>query len=436
MGNIQNLSLICVLLYASFWLIVSIRQYRRNSSLSASSVLYMSYFLFAILAVILYTNPRLGLEHEELSLFPFIYLAAMLMMGSSTLRQYDNKAYTAIQVPNKSLVMALIYLYVFLSIIIIPSVISHMGEGLTMLILDQDGGANLYNDAKVSYVASDRKISNLPAIIYGLLSDFGIFLFFYYLTLKNRKKLIMILFFLSIAVKMIEPLSRGGRTGVTMSALTILITYFLFKPFIDQKTRSIVRKLGVLVFVLVAVPFALLTISRFGSTEESSLDSVIYYAGQAPLNFDKYCLDAGGIRYGDRTCPEFKRLLGFSNVPIDIDTRRAKYSYLKIDDDVFYTYVGDFVLDFGPFIAFLLFAVFSMVFLNATKCKGHIMPFHKLILVFFCACVCIQGGMYLFNYSHMGNYQMLMIFLLYFVFRFDYANSSIARVKVDEKYQG
>lgn len=436
MGNIDRLSFICVLLYALFWLIVSVRQYRRNSSLGASSVLYMSYLFFAILAVILYINPRLGWEHEKLSVFPFIYLAAMLMMGSSTLRQYDNSAYTAIQMPRKSLIMALIYLYVFLSILIIPSVISHMGEGLTMLMLDQDGGSNLYNEAKVSYVASDRKITNLPAIIYGLLSDCGIMLFFYYLTFKDRKKWIMILFFLSIVVKMIEPLSRGGRTGVTMSALTIMITYFLFKPFIDQKTRSIVRKLGVIVFVLAAVPFIILTISRFGNTGDGSLDSIISYAGQAPLNFDKYCLDAGGIRYGDRTCTEFKRLLGFSNVPIDIDTRRAKYSYLKIDDNVFYTYVGDFVLDFGPFIAFLLFAVFSMVFLNATKCKGHTIPFHKLILVFFCACVCIQGGMYLFNYSHMDNYQMLMIFLLYFVFRFDYSNSSIERVTADEKYQG
>ena len=91
-------------------------------------------------------------------------------------------------------------------------------------------------------------------------------------------------------------------------------------------------------------------------------ESIEWYYGQSFLNFNNYGLDAGGIRYGDRTANFFKSFL-FDDVPHNFVERREKYSHLKIDDYYFYTFVGDFTIDYGPILAVLLFYNFFCYFL-------------------------------------------------------------------------
>ena len=131
------------------------------------------------------------------------------------------------------------------------------------------------------------------------------------------------------------------------------------------------------------------------------------YIGQANLNFNNYGLDAGGIRYGDRTFRVFKEILGFPNVPSGPTERRFKYSNLRIDDNRFSTFVGDFTIDFGSVVAVVIFIVFSLLFLRLTKPKNGMMTFSQLIILYLSILIPLQGGMYLFNYSDGGNYRLI-----------------------------
>jgi hypothetical protein len=113
-------------------------------------------------------------------------------------------------------------------------------------------------------------------------------------------------------------------------------------------------------------------------------------------------------------------MLGFDNVPHNFYERRAKYPNLKINDEAFIGFVGDFTLDFGPFIAPIIFIFFTLFILNNTRVRNGRILFHQLILLHFVMCICIQGGMKLFSYSDVSNLRIITIFIAYWAFRIDY----------------
>ena len=151
------------------------------------------------------------------------------------------------------------------------------------------------------------------------------------------------------------------------------------------------------------------------------VNSTLFYLGQQNLFFNSYGLDNNGIRYGDRTVPLFKRMLGFDGVPNNFHERREKYPNLRINDEVFVGFAGDWVLDFGPYIAPLLFVAFSGVVLLGSRVRDGIIRFHQLVLLHFVMTVGMLGGIKLYPYSDVGGNLQLIVYLgAYVVFFVDH----------------
>lgn len=161
-----------------------------------------------------------------------------------------------------------------------------------------------------------------------------------------------------------------------------------------------------------------LTISRFGERDEGTGGAMLRYIAQAPLNFNNYALDNGGIRYGDRTINLFKQFAGM-NPPESVTDVRYKYYHHKMNDGIFSTHVGDFVLDFGPIGAVVIFIFLSSIFYSKVKIKNETISFRSLLTVFFVSCMAIHGGMYLFFYSFMRNLLIMAYVFMYFLLYID-----------------
>ena len=288
-----------------------------------------------------------------------------------------------------------------------------------LLLTDPTGGKELYLLAHEGRSESGGIITNLFSIIYNVFSDIGILLYFYYLAFIPKKRILSIGFIVAIILGLLLPISKGLRTGVTMKIFTILCAYITMKRFIPIEKRKIINRVGGICLGIVIFLMTVLTLSRFGNRYEGPLTYVVNYVGQGNLHFDTKALDAGGIRYGDRTANTFKRLLMFDDVPNSIMDVRSKYSHLKMDDSIFYTFVGDFVLDYGPILTILLFTVFSMITSKITKIKKNRLYFHQLIILFMVMCICTQGSFYLFNYSFTGNLCIIAFALTYVIFWYD-----------------
>lgn len=414
-------SYIYLLIYILLWFTVCFTHYKR-AKFSSGFVVVLSYFVYGILSFILYSNNYLGKDYGELSLFPFIYLFAMLYMFLSPVFKYEKSNVIRVIVPSKMIVQIFLLVYCFCAIIIIPNTISSLKEGITLLLLDSSGGQELYSTAHENYVMREKGVSGiygLISIVYNIFSDVAKFMFFYYLTVKDKKKIFILLFCIVFVVDLLSPLSKGGRTNVIMNLFSFLMAMTLFFPFYSIKVKKILKKSVIILFLIVSIPFMALTISRFGERDYGTSGGMLSYTGQAPLNFNLNALNAGGTRNGDRTINLFKQFF-FNDIPEDINGVRYKYRHLKMDDSIFSSYVGDFVLDYGPIGAFIIFLIISIYFNRKIRISDKTISFQSLFLIYFILCIAMHGGMYLFYYSFLSNLCIIAFIFMYLLFYIDY----------------
>jgi oligosaccharide repeat unit polymerase len=420
----SHLSNIYLILFVITWIVTIIVYQKKKQHFDAGSVLLCSYLLYSIASLLLYNSDnQFYAFNDSIRLFPFIYLYLMLMLAFSPILKYDYKRINDIQKPTTVFLNAVCIIFIVASLAQLPTIISDFSVNIIRLLIDSSGGQELYTESlSNAYSTGDGSISNLASIISNSFGNLGILLLFYYLTLKNHSKLILIGLFYSCIISILTNISLGQRGPISAVLLSMIVTYFALKKFFQPKINKIIIIVGIILIIAIAVPLIALTTSRFGGSVAGSLSSVYYYAGQENLYFNNYGLDNGGIRYADRTFPLFKRMLGFDNVPYNFIERRQKYRYLEINDEVFVGFVGDFTFDYGPFAAPIIFVLFTLFVLHKTRIRNGRILFHQLILIHFVMCVCMLGGMKLYPFSDTGgNLQLIVYCLAYTCFTVDYS---------------
>lgn len=357
----------------------------------------------------------------------------MIIIAAWPVFKYDELKIREIQKPSNVMFNSIALLIIVCTLATMQNGLPKIASGFMKILFDSTAGLAIYKETMDSSEASnigDGKIANLPAIITGLLSDIGILMFFFYLTLKKRSAFITLGLLMAFLFQILEQIAISQRGPVIDRLLTIIISYFALKKFIPSKINNVIKITGIVIILSITIPIVAITTSRFDREGSGgAMSSVLFYAGQENLYFNNYGLDNGGLRYGDRTFPFFKRMMGFDNVPHNFFERRAKYNNLKINDEVFIGFVGDFTLDFGPYIAPLFFIVFTFFILRNTRVRNGRILFHQLILLHFVMCICIQGGMKLFSFSDLSNLRIITVFIAYMVFKFDYEESKKRRLK-------
>ena len=415
------LSYVYITLYVLAWVVTLILYQRKRKAIDAGSVLLVSYLVLAILSFFLYES---GIyDFKRIELLPFVYLYSLLLLVSMPVFKYDSFKIDRIQEPSSLILNTVSLVFIISTIVWIPSVLSEFTSGNSVLFLDAYVGAELYNDAyNIAYFGDDADDGlNLPAIISGNMSVLGVLLLFYYLTLEKGNRLVLIGLLVSNISLILPSLLRGQRNGIIETMLVMVVTYFALKKFIPKRVNRQIKIVGLALVIVSLIPFITITFSRFSESNLGAGGSLLYYAGQANLFFNNYGLDGGGIRYGDRTVPLFKRVLGFENVPRDFWERRHKYSHLKIDDGVFITFVGDFTLDFGPVAAAIILMLFTAYIINRTRIRNQRLLFHQLILLHLVMYLCIIGSFKLYPYADAGgNIKLVVLFIAYGIFRWDY----------------
>ena len=411
-----------IITYIVLWALTFSYYWKKKKVFGAGNLIIASYLVYAILSFFLYNHPYYQWNETDnnLKLFPFIYLFLAMLIFLQPVLKYDETC--NIQQPSPSLLNFLSYLFIVFSILVSPFVISKLYDGIFYMLVLDSGAEELYADAHAGAIsAQDNSLFYILCHgLFDIFSDFGILMFFMQASRAETKRRLLVGVGFGVFLGMVETLSIGLRTQFVMKFLLIIASYFLFRHHLPTRINSAFKKVG---YVLIAfVAFFLITIntSRFSYKTYDSSYQLLNYAGMASLQFDKYCLDAGGTRNGDRTFNYFKKWLRFKNVPDGLQGTRDRYSYMKLDDSKFSTYVGDFALDFGPIGAALILCMSSFAFSHLTRRRGNRILFHQLILIFFVMAVCVQGGMYLFYYSMFRNYYIVYYIMFYFIFKVDY----------------
>jgi oligosaccharide repeat unit polymerase len=334
---------------------------------------------------------------------------------------YERSNIEYIQQPSNRLITIFFAVYIIATIVSIPEIIQSIQDNLILLLTDEDAGVEIYKEKTQGGNGALSSIIGPFSALHNLFKDTAVFLFFYYLTQKEKKKIVIVLMLLIFIISMVSSVAAGGRTKFVLLFLSMAVSFFTFYKYWDKKTYNRIKKTVVFFIIIVSIPFVALTFSRFAYRYDNGgmIGGIADYTGQAPIVFNQYALDAGGTRNGDRTATFFKKILGY-NPPKDFWEGRLKYSSMRLSDHDLSTFVGDFVLDFGPEVAFLLFFSFSTLFMILTRTRTRAISFPKLYLLYFAMCVCAQGSQYLFSYSYKDNMVVCAFIFMYFVFLFDF----------------
>lgn len=420
MSTTDIISNFYILLLNLAWLITLVIYQRKTSQIDAGTIVLSSYLLYAVFSLLLFNSPFYFFDDMEL--FPFIYLFLMQLLFFSPILRFGSQEINEIQRPSSIILLVVNLVFIITSLMQLPKIISEFAISIIKLLTVSSGGQELYNDAMADSVSlGDGSISNLPSIITNAYGNFGVLLFFFYLTLEKRNVLITVGLFIACIISILNNISLGQRGPIMEIVLSMVVTYFALRKFFQPSVKKVINIAGIVLLTATIVPIVALTNSRFSESKEGSNATVYFYVGQENLFFNNNGLDNGGIRYGDRTFPFFKKMLGFQNVPDNFWERRNKYPNLIINDEMFINFVGDFTLDFGPFLPPLIFIIFTIFVLNKTIVKDGILLFHQLILLHFVMSVSMLGGMKLYPFSDVGgNLQLIVYILAYQFFRLEY----------------
>lgn len=416
-------------LYISLWAISFYVHYKRTKYLGAGGTILLMFLVYSLISFFVYSTS--DYTQKPLRVLPFIYLFGCIIVASMPVLKYNESKVVAIDPPSPTFIHVFTYLYLFCALIRIPEVFSNMSTGITLILMDSDAGSQLYNDAHFAREASGG-ISNLFAIFYNVFADASIILFFYYWIFFPKRRITIIVFAISIGVQVLSQVSMGLRTETTLKALSVFIAYITMRRFMTKQQRRKIAIIGGGFLGLVLAVLLALSLSRFGEKEGGVSSGTLSYIAMGNLEFNQSVWDVEGTRNGDRTANTFKALLGF-DVPKDIQAVRSRYSRLGVDDGVFYTFVGDFVLDYGKFMTVILFTFFSSIFCRITRPQRRHIKMHQLIALYFVMCVVVQGGFYLFSYSFLSNLVILGFLVLYLIFWFDSNSKKIKHAVSQEE---
>lgn len=406
-------------IYSFLWIIYYLIYRKHNKTFNGGSALILLYGVLSLVSIAYYNNEfyskKLGIE-----LFPFLYLFITVMITMLPITKFcSDKKITHIQKPSANYIYIVSWVIILVSIIVTPSIISDMRSGIFSILTNADAGLDLYQDGLENYVNGESAI----VAIFSLLSSFSILLLLCLPIFKVKNKIIIYGLLYSFIINLLHPISQGSRTKATLLIITTIITFFCLKQFYSKKAIRIINRLMIAVCSMIAVPFVALTVSRYGEKDGGGWFSFLRYAGESSINFNQYCLYEPTSRNADKVFPLFKRLLGYNNIPENYVELRAKYSNMAIDDSVFYTFMGDFVLDFNPYFAIVFVMLLSMIFISLTSRKNNsnTILFHQIIMLYIAICLCANGSLYLYTYGYKaGNYKLITLILIYLFTKFSY----------------
>ena len=398
--------------YLVAWIATLIWYQCRRNTIDAGTAIISLQVVYGVFSIISLNDPLFSAAYDELRLFPFIYLFVMMLIALSPVIYNHLHPSDSIAEP-KTRVLGIIAIVLCITALLqIPDMMSDSGNGIVKIITDNDAGKEAYTEQVENVSERGSAIHNLPAVIFNMLADFAPFLLFYYLTLKRKHWILLTSLAIAVIIGLMLPVSRGQRGGVITTMLALLGAYFLYRRYLSRKINMLIQSAIVAIVLLVSIPVTIITISRFEKESAGVGGFVSWYVGQGNLYFNNHGLDAGGIRYGDRTMNLLKRAIDPST-PKNFAERRDKYSNLELDDSFFSTFVGDFTIDYGPVAAFVIFVVFNLLVIRAIRPRDKILSLQQLLLIYIVICINIKGGMTLFPYSDTNNLQLITFAMLY-----------------------
>ncbi len=408
------ISILFLVVCFSVWLSFTYKRYSRCKL----CLFFLSFYFISSLSSLLFYYAFKEIiniySYDNIHILPFLYWLVSFALILFPVFKYENSKITGITY-NIKFVHQVSILGLLLSIIplmeILPVIGELFGSG------SSDSLAEMHDESeKVEYLSSVSRF-----LIRGSWALYDLSFLLLFPLLRERKKNYMAIsgVLMVLLTCTLRTVSTAGRGGLFRFLVHIIVLFLLFIPFLNGKDKKVLKRVGGGLTVVMLSFFVFITLSRSSNHTERNEDYtlaayMVRYAGEGFCNYSNYSFNAKEPLYGVYTMYLPRLVLGMETPDISRDyLYNTAERIQQIPQNIFYTFIGIFVIDLGPFWAFM-FVVF--IFVNGmiiVKRKGTIIPMRYLFL-FSVYLKILEFGPIGYVYPGSANiYIMIYAFLFY-----------------------
>ena len=380
---------------------------RRHGILIMISAIWL---LCAVIGII-YSLIPFTQTNNDITFAPYLYLFVLIMIGLlpiSMLRPIDGKELKVVY--NEGIVYGIVVVLAVCSFIpLLESLIQIAFSGL-------DNLASIYEERPDDF--DTRAYFSFIGRIFYSVEDYFEFLtptfFFVYVTMFKEKKMWIVI---GLVVALLNPLfnnlANGQRYYAVVFVYMILYNYLLFYKMIDEQQRKFLGQLALIIGGIMGLLFVSISLNRTtdGTEELGAAYGFVRYMGESMYNFNTDCYWITDYVGGEQSLKGFYSYLGIDNTSIE-----DRSSLLGIVSNVFYTYIGAFVMDYGLFFSFILLSLVALLFYRIITKLDKEVNIGILIIISLYANMLLFGTTYFIyenGFIHFVWAIILSVFLLF-----------------------
>lgn len=379
---------VIVALNAIAYIIPLVLYYKKKKQIDIGFLFYTIFAVSAIGSFWYYSLEDVDLYYPNIGIVAFVYLWIMINLCLLPLYQTDLKKITYINDRGIApLLNVLSIMFVLLSLLPIVSLLSKIS--LSMFV-GNDLGRMYESDADKAALYFSG-ISKYCFALIRRFEDILIILFFYQLSKAKKNWKLIYAMWLPIGLFVLFKVVSGSRGGVMSTFIAFFAMALFLKNTFKEKTFAYIKRVGIFFTSFIIIVVSAISISRFFfsisvQSSKATLDRWIsQYLGEGMIRFNNTVWNNDLSMSGDQNLLFLKQLFGFDVIE-NYDAFMLFYeAKLKFPVNVFYTFIGDWVLDFGIWgtipVAMLFYFVFKRL-LTSYKSGVNVLQLTILMIIF------------------------------------------------------
>lgn len=197
--------------------------------------------------------------------------------------------------------------------------------------------------------------------------------FFYTLIYKKQfSKFYVVGIFLSAILSPVYSVTSGARTGLIFISAYLIALYFIVENKLHEDIKAKLKHYALIGGSILGVLIVALTVGRFvlgdkfAGQDGTALEFIAQYTAEPMYNFNNSMWHEPYKTDGYYTFSQFFSDIGIDNNALkicqDLSTH-TKYTRTWF----FFTYIGNFFLDYGAIITFFILCILSLFFCNMVR---------------------------------------------------------------------
>lgn len=349
----------------------------------------------------------IGNVYNKISFVPYFFIIICFLLSIYPIIKNGNISERIDSTQSTKILSYVMWFFIIISIIpfienlfqVLKSVNTSNNEIIADIYDSKMYGGGL----KITWLSPIGKLFNS---VIGIFIQFLFFVPFYLLTESKLKKKFFQLMFLPLANHLLFQIAVAGRGTVVLFILNAIFFLILFNKIIPRERLKIIYIFFLSLIFLLISALTIITFARKEATNagDETIVFIGYYIAKSHLDFNNNLWHINVYTEGDNTCAFFKNLIGLETFKSFLKKEAFWESQIGVQPGYFYTYIGDFYMDFGPFLTlaifFLIFLIAILYFSSSKK-----MSTMKLFLFFLYCEILIMGWSinYFKTYDSMRN---------------------------------